>query len=664
MAQKKEEKSPVLEKIDVAVPKPEYSTEEKDYISGLRERMEEAKNQRDKGHDEFDGMDYITYYETNERLANTFIQPKVNKEDTNFQSGVIRQKLFALLSALVNLDLRGDISAFNKDGFEVQALGDAMEDIILKTDELDNDNEKKFLRQYELLKQGTIFVEELWDEKQKKEKKTDKKFNGKLKEFNYKEKIKKAFARPTRNIIPGLNVYLGSMRIYDISDQPFIFTADIIPYQEAKRMFEKWDRWENVPKKLQKFNPDQKEGLFDYDWTLLQAKEGYVEVLRYQDKWNNEFALFLNGVLMTPIGLPLPWGYEDYNIAQQNLEPIHTKFAYGKSLVSRIKNKVALLDELMRLAILKTQKSFMPPYLNISGRVVSNRVFMPGKISYGIPPNTLVPISDKEVQGVTTSELSMIQELQESINNETTSPTFQGQQAEGNPTATEIIELQRQAKMVLGLSIFSVAMLEWKLSWLRLKNLLANWFQPEDEVVDKARGALRKIYRKTTTEQTIEGEGFGKRIVIPTKEIPSSEAIMKAEDQLSQEQGIPIRVIFLNPEEVTSSKLVWQMVVTPKERKTSEVNKLMFRAFMQDVMPLQPNIDYIREKMASVWEENPAKLFAQVPQVPGMMGLPGQEGQMMGQSGGQSNTLSPRVNLPSPEKAAGRQINQELQTGA
>jgi len=36
----------------------------------------------------------------------------------------------------------------------------------------------------------------------------------------------------------------------------------------------------------------------------------------------------------------------------------------------------------------------------------------------------------------------------------------------------------------------------------------------------------------------------------------------------------------------------------------------------------------------------------------------------MGQSGGQSNTLSPRVNLPSPEKAAGRQINQELQTGA
>ena len=143
-------------------------------------------------------------------------------------------------------------------------------------------------------------------------------------------------------------------------------------------IFGKWDRWENVSKKIKKF--DNQYG----NWRLLETEDDYVEIVRYQDKWNNEFVVLLNGVLMTPVGLPLPWGYEDYNIAQQNLEPIHAKFAFGKSLVFRIRNKVAILDEMMRLAVLKTQKSFMPPYVNISGRVLSNRVLMPGKISYGI----------------------------------------------------------------------------------------------------------------------------------------------------------------------------------------------------------------------------------------------------------------------------------------
>ena len=650
----KKEKSPVIEELQDIVEKPNYSEEEQKYIQGLRKRMEEAQEQRDKGHNEFDGMDYITYYESNEFLANTFVKPKINKEDSNFQSGVIRQKLFALLSALLNLDLKGDISAFDKNGFNIQSAGDAMEDIILKTDELDNDDEKKYLRQYELLKQGTVFVEELWDEKNQKKKKVKKEFDGKFKGFDYTEEVKKAFARPTREIVCGLNVYLGSMRIYDISDQPFIFTADIKPYEEVKAMFRDWDRWNNVPKKLQKFNPDQKEGLFNYDWNLLQSKEGYVEILRYQDKWNNEYALFLNGVLMTPIGMPLPWGYEEYNISQQNLEPINAKFAYGKCMVARLKNKVALLDEFLKLGILKTQKSFMPPYLNVSGRVVSNRVFMPGKISYGIPPGTLIPVSDKETQGVTNSELNMIKEIQTSIDQESVAPVFQGQQAEGSPTATEIIELQRQAKMVLGITIFAMAMLEWKLQWLRLKNILAHWFEPEDEAVDKMRGEIRKVYRRVTTQKLIEKEGIGRQIVIPTDTMPSSTDIMKVEDRISKEQGMPVRFIFLNPEEIKSAKNIWQIVIKPKEKKTSELNKLMFRAFMEDIMPLQPNIEYIREKAASVWEENPSKLFSQTVQPP--------EGQGMAGALGMS-TKSPRVSLPQAGKAVNNQLNRSMQNG-
>lgn len=649
-----QELSPVLalvKTLEARVEPPKYSDKEKDYLSGLRIRLEAARNQRDQELEEFDGMSYTQYWEKNEQLANTYIGAKKNKEDTNFQSGTIRQKLFALLSALANLNLSGDVSAYDKHGLRIQGLGDAMEDVILKTNELDGDEEKKFLRQYELLKHGHVFVEELWDERQKKSKKAKGKFTGKL-DFGWTERIKKAFARPSRNIVPGLNVYLGDISKYSSSDQPYIFTVDRKPYEEAKMIFGEWERWENVPKKMQKFDLQEQSTLYNSDWRLLDTPEGQVEIIRYQDKWNNEFAVLLNGVLMTPVGLLLPWGYEDYNIAQQNLEPIHAKFAYGRSLVFRVRNKVAILDELIRLAILKTQKSFMPPRYNISGRYISNRVLFPGKINYGLQPGSLPPI-EGENEGVSVAELNMIKELQASIDSDTTSPTFQGQQAEGDPTATEIIELQRQAKMILGLTIFAASMLEWKLEWLRLQNIVAHWFEPEDQVMDEVRGELRARFRTVSVERPVENEGVGIRMTIPSKPpFPSPSSIMKAEDVLTKEQGRPVRMLFVNPEEITSSKLVWQITVRPKEKRSSETDKLLFRAFMADIAPLGPNISFLRDEFSKTWNKDPNKLFAPNPgEVPGQpaptQGTQGKPGQ---------GAVSPRTSLPSAESALSRNV--------
>ena len=648
--------SPLLEKEDELIKPPDYTPEEESYIKGLRKRMETARNSRDEQREEFSNVDYVSHYELNERAANTFVPPKRNKEDTNFQSGTVRQKVFALLSALVNLNLSGDISAYDKEGLVIQSLGDAMEDIITKTNELDNDEEKKYLRFYELLKQGTVFVEEVWDERLRKSK-SRVKFDGRIKGVSWTTRIKKAFARPSRNIIPGLNVYLGDITKYDISEQPFIFTVDSMPYEEAGMIFGEWERWENVPRKIRKFDSAESKDILNTSWRLLEMQQNRVEVLRYQDKWNNEFAVVLNGVLMTPVGLPLPWGWEDYNIVQQNLEPIHSKFAYGKSLVSRIRYKVALLDEMLKLAVLKTQKSFMPAYINISGRVLSNRVLMPGKINHGIPPNTLLPINEREAQGITNAELAMIKEIQENINSETTSPTFAGQQARGSPTATEIVELQRQAKMVLGLTVFSVAMLEWKLEWLRLQDVLRNWFA--DRVVNEAREEIRNVSIRTS----IEGEGMGMRVIIPTREAFSSAAVMKAEEVLTKERGMPIRLIFLNPEEVRSSKLIWQITIRPKEKNSSEMSKLLFRAEMEDAAMFGPrlNLDYLGERFASIWNEDPKKLFKSAtdqssPEIAG-------EPETVGRRERGRRTLSPESALPSPEKAARQRVGLALETG-
>jgi len=586
---------------------PKYDDETKKYISDVKKRLELARDLRNKPHSEFDGMTYVQYHESNEKGANTYIEPKKSKYDNNFQSGTIRSKLMTLLSSISNLNLSPDISAFDTDDVEINRLGNAMEQIIFKTEELEGDEEKKILRQYELLKQGTVFVEEVWKEQYKMVNTSKKKFDGKL-EGEWNKKLKKCLPQPERNIISGLGVYLGDIRQYDIEKQPYIFTVEVMPYENAKKIFGKWDRWKYVPKKLVKDTQGDQNTL--YGWNITEVEDNNVEIIKYQDKPNNEYAIFINGILMTPKGLPFQWGWEGYNITQQNLEPITQTFAYGKSLVARLKANTAILDEMLRLAVLKTQKSFTPPYFNMSGRVLSSKIFMPGVITKGISTNQVMPANAHETTGVTTPELMMIDKLQQTNDFNSVSPSFQGQQTNGEQTATEVLTVQKQAKAAIGLMVNMCSLLEWKLSWLRLFNILENWFNPIDQVVDETRTALRNKYRIVNRETPIEGEGIGRTMVIPDDEVHPAQEIYDEEENIKKRTGTPTRIIYVNPKIVKSSKLVWQVVVRPREKMTSELGKLMTERFIQMAMTFpNANYDELAKIFAESWEKNPAKLF-------------------------------------------------------
>jgi hypothetical protein len=96
-----------------------------------------------------------------------------------------------------------------------------------------------------------------------------------------------------------------------------------------------------------------------------------VEVLIYQDKFNDEFQILLNGVMQLPVGFPMPWEHGEYNLVQGHLEPISAFFAYSKSIPDKTFLDQQVLDEMYRLAVLKTQKSFMPPIANYSANILT-----------------------------------------------------------------------------------------------------------------------------------------------------------------------------------------------------------------------------------------------------------------------------------------------------
>ena len=605
--------------------------EEAQYQTYLQTRLTRAQEVRDRAWAEFSNKTYLKYYEDNEKIANTYLEPKKNDEDVQLSSGTIEAKLNTLLSHVDNLNLLPEVLAYDKGDTILRSLGIAMTDILERTAEHDGnddggDTEKRMMRQKELMKQGTVFIQEQWCTKSQTKKVLKGKYKGEFRGVKWEEKLVKVFEGPERNLLYGPNVYLGDITQFSMDDQPYAFTLDTMSIDKAREIYGTWENWQYVkpgmPPNTATLAQNATGGrtIFDGKFRLTTLKDDQVEIIKYQDPGRDEFQIIINGIMMCPIGFPLsavtPGG--KFNIAKQILYPINGQFAYGKSFVSSgdIYELSQVIDEMLRLFVLKTRKSITPPYVNISGKVISRKSLMPGNISMGIPPNALQPIGT-ESQGVTAGEYQIYKEVIDRVDKSTVSPIFQGQYGKSNTTATEVLEVQRQARLALGIIISACTMLEVKLGYLRLWNILAHWFEPIGTFTD-ATGVVRNKYRNVSRETTIEDSGMGTRMVMPVDgELPTAEVVRQMELQYEKETGYPAEFIYISPSKLKNYELKWRVVVNPKERESSAYEKLLFRETLQDAMALinlgaRPNISGLVGQFGKVYGIDQNNFFSDV----------------------------------------------------
>lgn len=664
--------NPLVKEEVKEIPATLYKETDKVYLDFIQKRLQSAKTQREGRFEEFGGKTYIEYYNSNEKIANTVLPAKKNEDDVIVSAGTVESKLDALLSNINNLDIGPDIYAFDKNNERIEELGQALEDIVMQTEKLDGeggDEEKKMLRQRELLKQGTVFVQEEWLKLWETKKKLTESYAGQFTDFKaWDEALELVFDGPSRTLLHGPNVYLGNITEYFMDKQPYICAVVHYDHSVAKTKYGKFQNWAHVkPGAVTKDSLLTEQTIYDNKWRLTEVKENQVEVILYQDQPNDEFQIIINGVLMLPVGFPLsavsPKG--GYNIAKQVFRTINSNFAYGGSFVSSgaVKELSALIDEMLKLFVLKTRKSFSRPYVNTSGKVISKKVLTPGRISMGISPDALQPIGE-EGQGVTSSEFGVLEKLQDLVDRSTVSNQFTGQQGRAGTTATEVMELQKQAKLTLGLTIAACALLEKKLAYLRLHNVLANWFNPiATEVVQI--GDIRKeinSYRKVQTEGNTKYFGKGERRVITTEsEIPSDRQIRAEEIKLEKEKGHPVELMYISRQGLLDAKLRWYIVINPKEKETSSFYKMLFREELNDIMLLmqmgsKPKVSELENKLSRVYGENEGKLFdknipsmvAALGGVGGVQGAPVVPGAAVDANGGSARKMTGAGNLTAP----------------
>jgi hypothetical protein len=601
--------------------------EEQTYFNGLKTKIQNARTLNNQVYTEFGGMTRQQYYNANEKAANTILPAKNNDDDVIVSSGTIETKLDSLLSHINTLNLGSELIAFDENNQRLNDLATALNDIIKdsKKREYYSDNagdlEKKLLRQRGLLKQGTVFVKEEWLRIFEMKKKLKKDYDGKFKDFEVDKKLVNVFNGPSKEILYSPNVYLGDITKFSMDEQPFVYYIRKLDYSVASGEFSKFENWKYVkPGSVKPNTEDEQNTLYDKNWRFVDLQKNQVWVVYYEDKPNDEFNIIINGIPMLPAGFPLsavaPRG--DYNIVKQIFRTIHDKFAFGASFVSAgsIQKVSDVIDEMLKLFIMKTRKSITPAYLNISGRVIPKKILSPGRITMGVSPGDLVPVNSNETQGVTAGEFNFLNKMSEILDKNTVSQQFTGQQGKSGTTATEVLELKQQAQLTLGLAVASCAFLELKLDYKRLYNILENWFEPIGNSVMTVAGSrkLVKDYRSIVSETNIDNQGIGERSVVAVEDIPDPKEIRRQELAAEKAKGFPVRQIFLNSKLLKDAKVFWYLEPGPQEADDSLTSKLKFRELLGDVVALmnlgsQPNLEGLEDQLSNVHKTSKGKLF-------------------------------------------------------
>lgn len=620
----------------IEVKMPEYTEEESQYRGFLLRLLEQDRNNREQAHDEFNGMSYTTRYLENFKAGNSYTPQRKNPEDTSIVTGTTREKKNAIINAVLSLVFDTTFRAFDQNNLEDQQLGEAMTDCVFQSNQVEQWDEKKIYAYVEMADQGDVFVQDNWIDEVRIDKKkikltdvTDETF----KNFDYTKGVKKLmFSGPRRSVIPGLQVYLGNIRQPDITLQPRLFTRQVKSYEECKAVFGNLPRFKYVPRDLVPTDLVG-EDHFGFNWRLESMEKDSVEVIIYQDKWNDEFQIVLNGVMMLPVGFPMPWEHGEYNLVQGHLEPISAFFAYSKSIPDKTFLDQQILDEMYRLAVLKTQKSFMPPIANYSANILTKKMFLPGAINNDLEKGEVEVLGgNPNMYSMQSTEFEMMKMIKGYIDEKSVNPAIQGEKFGSRATAVEVDTVMKQAKQQLGMMIFGFMNLHLQLDYLRLMILLDNYTKDTGEKVSELGGKIEKKYRAITVERDLGDRGSGLKRIEFTDQHATPEDLYDVEEGVTRDkQGIPLdvnppkkpmKIMQISPSALRKVKYRWYPEVTVNERESSLADRISFEDRMVKAAQLfgieSINMEYAKQQWAAKNKLNPSYFFTQgqLPVVP------------------------------------------------
>lgn len=599
---------------------PAYSDAERASLNELMQVLNAARDQRDRPHPELDGMTYVEYYDANKKKDLSYIPPKKQKSDIRIVTGHTRHKDTTLLSTMLDMNLQPDITAFDVEDLVVNELGDNMGALVQKSREIENWEKKRPIFYREMVAQGDVFAQEVYvdDFRYMPLDKVDwDPTKDGVSDFAFNERLKKIFSGCSVRMVNGKKIYLGNIRTEYIEDQDTVAVMNIYSRIDAFSRYASWERWKNVPQTIDTTQFFALDGNTYKSWNLVRLanQDQIAEIFVFQPK-KNRFQILLNGVMMLPHNYPFtalfPSG--EIPIAQGKLEPI-SDFAYSKSQPSNVKIDQEVLDEATKLMIEGMRQGRKPPMGNRTKRVFGSNIFVAGKVTPDIPEGSLYPLIQNV--GLTAADFSFYQLIKQAIDEKTVNKTYEGNSKDTNTLGQAQMD-QHQQLLALGAALDGVVNLERRMTWNRLYNILQNYTQPIDEEVDEVRGGIKQKFRSFSVSTTVEDGSKGIKMFRFSKsgDYPAIKDHLDEEKGLSEKYGQPVRVVYLDPEQLRQIKYSWYIVINPTPKSSDKLTQILFVQHLREAIELfgpdALNLEYVKQRYAIIIDEDYTKFFKKV----------------------------------------------------
>jgi hypothetical protein len=662
-------------KDETTAEKLELSPAELQYHAAIRRRMSDMRDHRETPYAQFDDMSYSNWDNRNIKADMSYIPPAKNKGDTRIVTGMTREKDNTLLSTALSFNFDGNVIAYNLEDEIIDEVGENIEDLVVKTREMEDYESKRPIYYRSMISRGTTYVMEMWNEVWGYEKELNAEYGkGQVTGVDWNERLVKLYERCESKLLDPKKVFLGSMFEFFIQNQQDLAVVEILPYDTAMGLFATWERWKFVPKILRKTQETDAadSAMFAKDWSMTDLTENQVEFAIYMRKGTNELCIYLNGVPMLPIktlgknekgawivsGFPLtcisPSG--DYPIAKGDFEPVDG-FAISRSQPAKLRVEQDVQDEALKLMILGFKQGRWPAMVNNSGRVLTRQNFMPANITDDIGKEKVFQLVEGG-QGLTQSEFSFYQLLKQGMEEKSVTAQYEGQSPDQNQTATQTLENKKQQMLKLGLALDGITRFERDLWYLRIRNFLANGTKASGMEFDKAQNNVKEIFKKFTIEKPNIGKGSKKRKHIEFRspqeikqmqeQDPTGDVLHEYEAKQGKHLGMEVRHVYIDAPALRNLKAVWYVIIRANDKKDDTLARMLFVQNIQEAAtlfgPESLNVEKLKQRFTAVIGESFDDWFKDQGQLELMAAQQAQQQGMQGsgQGGGQPmKTTSP-----------------------
>jgi hypothetical protein len=576
-------------------------------------RINSAKSQRDQRFREFNGLNFDTDDQTSRDIRNSYIRPKLNDDEVRINTGMVEKKMMSVVNEILNLNMQPEIQVFDENDKPLQELGEVFQNLVKRTNEQEDEEDIKFPILWDLATRRGVFVEEYQEEKWCVDKRK-KKYDLEKGEIEYEKKEYKV-SRPKKRPLDLRTILVGDIHIpnYRYNEQPYIVKYDRKNWRNAEQIFGKFKNWKYV----RQGSPLGDFAWFggQFDFRLYPVGEDEVEILYYYSYPDDEYQIICNGVPMLPPGTPLPYEFEGYGIQMFVFRQLE-ELAYGQLFTVNAKILASLHDEMIRLIIRKWRQAIEPPTVIKGSKVLSRDIWTAGATASGISKDDITKLIDNT--GVTQSEMAVLDLVGQKIEEEIgVSKLFQGM-TDKKMTATQTIEQMKQAIKAIGLLVVSWMKVIRVMTYLRIYNIIENNSDPVD--IKYENGEVEKIFKNFTVDKTrLEDNTNGSMVIEFGEEdmTPEEEEMLYQVEENERKKGNYIRFKRINVDKLRQFRLHWYVTVTPQERESTALQKIMFNDQLNQAAGISKltgrpiNAETIINSYERIWKSK--NMFEQAP---------------------------------------------------